>query len=90
MTLISVSEAKISFSKFINRAAYGQERIVVTSHGQPKAALISIDDLQRLEALEEERDAAMLAKAIATETRFHSMVETETELTCSESTEQHG
>ncbi len=28
MTLISVSDAKTSFSKLINRAAYGRERIV--------------------------------------------------------------
>ena len=52
MTVISLSEVKTAFSKFVNRAAYGQERIVVTSHGQPKAALISIHDLQRLEAFE--------------------------------------
>ena len=52
MTVISLSEVKTAFSKFVNRAAYGQERIVVTSHGQPKAALISIHDLQRLEEFE--------------------------------------
>ena len=87
MTLISVSEAKVAFSKFVNRAAYGRERIVVTSHGQPKAALISIDDLRRLEEMEEKWDAAMLAKAIATETKFYSVAEVEAELACLESTE---
>ena len=86
MIVISISEVKTSFSKLINRAAYGQERIVVTSHGQPKAALISIDDLQRLEELEEKWDAALLAEAIATETEFYSAAEVETELACLKST----
>lgn len=80
MGLISVSDAKVSFSKFVNRVAYGKERIVITSHGQPKAALISIDDLHQFEELEEEREAAMLTEAIATETEFYSAAEVEAEL----------
>ena len=63
MTVISLSEVKTAFSKFVNRAAYSQERIVVTSHGQPKAALISIHDLQRLEELE----SSLLTREAATE-----------------------
>jgi len=49
----SVTEAKRSFSELLNRAAFGQERIVITSHSNPKAAVISIEDLRRLEWLEE-------------------------------------
>lgn len=49
----SVTEAKRSFSELLNRAAYGNERIVVTSHDNPKAAVISIEDLRRLEWLED-------------------------------------
>ncbi len=49
----SVTEAKRSFSELLNRAAYGKERIVVTSHDNPKAAVISIEDLRRLEWLED-------------------------------------
>jgi len=58
MSRVSVTEAKKSFSEFLNRAAYGQERIVVTSHRKPKAAVISIEDLRRLEELEETLAAA--------------------------------
>ncbi len=57
MSLISVTDAKVSFSKFINRVAYGQERIVITSHGEPKAALVSVEDLRRLEELEDAQAA---------------------------------
>ena len=49
----SVTEAKRSFSERLNRAAFGRERIVITSHDNPKAAVISIEDLRRLERLED-------------------------------------
>jgi hypothetical protein len=42
--------------------------------------MVHIDDLNRLEELEEEREAAMLAQAIATETEFYSVGEVEAEL----------
>lgn len=57
MGLISVSDAKVSFSKFVNRVAYGKERLVITSRGQPKAALVSMEDLERLEGLEDAQAA---------------------------------
>ena len=49
VTSVSVSALKDALSEFLNRAAYGQERIVVSSRGKPKAAVIGMDDLQRLE-----------------------------------------
>ena len=62
----SVTEAKRSFSELLNRAAYGKERIVVTSHDNPKAAVISIEDLRRLEWLED------MAAAIEAEREFEA------------------
>jgi len=53
MSRISVTDAKRVFSELLNRAAYGDERIVVTSHGKPKAAIVSIEALERLKRLEE-------------------------------------
>ena len=53
MSCISVTDAKRVFSELLNRAAYGDERIVITSHGKPKAAIVSIEALERLERLEE-------------------------------------
>jgi prevent-host-death family protein len=50
---VSITEIKASFSEFLNRAAYGQERIVILSRGKPKAAMIGIEDLHRLEELED-------------------------------------
>jgi prevent-host-death family protein len=53
METVSTSQLKESLSEYLNRAAYGQERIVVASRGKPKAAVISIEDLERLEELED-------------------------------------
>lgn len=50
---VSVGKLKNKLSAFLNRAAYGHERIIVTSRGKPKAAVISIDDLYLLEELED-------------------------------------
>jgi prevent-host-death family protein len=53
MGTTSISELKSALSEFLNRAAYGRERIIVASRGKPKAAVISIEDLHRLEDLED-------------------------------------
>ena len=42
--LVSVKEDKAGFSEIVNRAAYGRERIVITSRGKAKAVLISIEE----------------------------------------------
>ena len=53
MTTVSVSEMKDTLSEVLNRAAFGHERIIIASRGKPKAAVISIDDLELLEELED-------------------------------------
>jgi len=54
---VSISELKDGLSEFINRAAYGRERILILSRGKPKAAVISVRDLERLEELEDAQAA---------------------------------
>jgi prevent-host-death family protein len=51
-TIISATEAKRNFSELIGRAAYGHERIIIERKGKPMAAVIGMEDLRRLEALE--------------------------------------
>lgn len=46
---VSVGEAKARLSSLINAVAYGGERVVIQSRGRPKAALVSVEDLHRLE-----------------------------------------
>lgn len=52
---VSVGEAKAKLSSLINAVAYGVERIVIQSRGRPKAALVGVEDLGRLEGLHPRR-----------------------------------
>jgi len=52
MSTVGIAEIKRNISTIVNRVAFGRERIVLTSRGRPKAALVSIEDLQKLETLE--------------------------------------
>ena len=76
---ISISGFKNALSDVLNRVAYGQERIVISSRGKPKAAVISISDLHLLEELE---DAAAAWEALKEHERGEtiSLEELEAEL----------
>lgn len=76
---VSVSGLKDALSEFLNRAAYGRERIVVCSRGKPKAAIIGLDDLRLFEELE---DAAAAREALEEHRRGEtiSLEELEAEL----------
>ena len=50
--IVGIAQAKNDLSELVNRAAYGGERIVIASRGKPKAAVISMADLQKLEMFE--------------------------------------
>jgi prevent-host-death family protein len=59
---VSVTQARSALAELVNRVRYGGERIMVTRHGRPLAALVPAEDLERLEELErladlERRDA---------------------------------
>src|SRR5215472_5817188 len=51
-TRIGTHEAKTRLSDYLNRVSYRGERIIVERHGKPVAALVSVEDLSRLEALD--------------------------------------
>ncbi|KOT37623.1 prevent-host-death protein [Streptomyces caelestis] len=53
---IPVTQARAELADLINRVVYGGERVVVTRHGKPLVALVSADDLRRLEELGEARE----------------------------------
>jgi len=48
-TKVAIGQVKRDMSELVNRVAYGGERIVLTSRGKPKAALVSLDDYERLQ-----------------------------------------
>lgn len=54
MKRVGLAEARDSLSSLVNDAAHGGQRIVIESRGRPKAAIVPMADLERLD----ERDAA--------------------------------
>ncbi|MEA3406826.1 MAG: type II toxin-antitoxin system Phd/YefM family antitoxin [Chloroflexota bacterium] len=46
---VAIGRVKRDISKLVNRVAYGRERIILTSRGEPKAALVSLADYERLQ-----------------------------------------
>ncbi|MFF2844573.1 type II toxin-antitoxin system Phd/YefM family antitoxin [Paenarthrobacter sp. NPDC057981] len=63
--VVSVADLRVHLSDTINRAAYGHERISITRRGKVAAVLISAEDLERLERLEDEADLRALHAAKA-------------------------
>jgi prevent-host-death family protein len=47
-TNASIGQVKRDISELVNRVAYGDERIVLTSRGKPKGVLIGMEDYQHL------------------------------------------
>lgn len=53
---VRVTEAKAHLSELMARVGYGGERFVIERRGRPLAALVRVEDLERLEA--ERRDVS--------------------------------
>lgn len=53
---VTLTEFKHNLSELVSRAAYGKLRIKLVSRGKVKAALISLEDLRRLETLEQTQE----------------------------------
>jgi prevent-host-death family protein len=55
----SVPQASSHLSELVDRARHGHERVVLTDDGQPAAVLISVDELNELQSIQDDRDIAM-------------------------------
>jgi len=64
-TTITTAEARKNFADIVNKVAYGKETIVVTRRGQKVAALVSIDELELLQQIEDHIDIEDAKKALA-------------------------
>ncbi len=65
MSTISTVKARENFSDLVNRSAYGKERIVLTRRGKGVVAVVPIEDLNLLEAIEDRLDLEDISKALA-------------------------
>ena len=62
---LSTAEARGRFAEVLDAAEHYHERVMITRNGKPVAAVISIEDLELLQALEDQVDQEAAAKAIA-------------------------
>jgi antitoxin Phd len=60
---VSIAKVRNNLADALNRAAYGGERVILERRGKPVAALVSMDDLELLEQLENEADLKAVRKA---------------------------
>jgi prevent-host-death family protein len=65
MARIAASEARENFATILNEVAFGGERILLHRHGKDIAAMVPIEDVQLLEALEDKMDLDAARKALA-------------------------
>lgn len=81
-TTLSIADAKETFSDLIVRVSHQKERIILTRRGHSIAALISIEDFERLESFRDKNDleAAIEALKEAREHGFISLADLKQEL----------
>ena len=63
--VMSVTEAREKLSDLVGRVEYAALRVALTRHGRPVAALVSLQDLHLLEALEDRMDLEEAREALA-------------------------
>ena len=63
-TIISTADARKNFAEIVNKVAYGKEPIVLTRRGQEVAALVSIEELELLQKIEDHIDIEDAKKAL--------------------------
>ncbi len=68
MGQVSTVDARSQLSEIINRAAFGKERMILTRRGKEIVAVVPIEDVKLLEALEDRIDLEE-AKAALSESK---------------------
>jgi prevent-host-death family protein len=76
---VTMTMLRKHLDEYVNRAAYGNERIIIVSRGELQAAIVSIADLERLQAFdaiaETDQPEEPLAAAAASRERIRAWQE---------------
>ena len=62
---ITISEARADLAELVNRVAYAHERVRLVRRGRVLAAVVPMEDVELLEALEDELDLEAARAALA-------------------------
>lgn len=57
---VSAVDLRNRIGDILNRVGYRGERFIIARKGKPAAAIVSVDDLRRLEEIEYEREVEMV------------------------------
>ena len=61
---ISTGEARNNLATVVNRVTFGKERVTLTRRGKPVAAVVPLEDVELLEALEDRLDLETAREAM--------------------------
>ncbi len=70
------SEARSELTDIVNHVAFGHDRYILTRNGKELAAIVSIDDLKMLEALEDKLDSE-IARHVDVDIKTHGTIKWE-------------
>lgn len=76
---IAIGQVRRDISELVNRVAYGGERVILTSRGRPKAALVSLDDLEQLRDRAKEQSKTAWQEWKRESARLNEVILAETE-----------
>ncbi|MEU3272093.1 type II toxin-antitoxin system Phd/YefM family antitoxin [Saccharomonospora sp. NPDC006951] len=64
---LPISDARDHLGDVVAKVEHAQERTVLTRHGRPVAAVVSMEDFRALEAAEDEADLLAARESLASE-----------------------
>ena len=65
MTTVPITEARTELSALFDRVAFDHDRIIIDRHGRDRIAMVPIEDLDRLQAIEDRADIEAADAALA-------------------------
>jgi prevent-host-death family protein len=76
VTRVSIGQVKRDISELVNRVAFGDERILLTSRGKPKAAIVSMDDFAQLAEAKQKRRCKQWQQWLAANRKLNDAIGT--------------
>jgi prevent-host-death family protein len=61
MPNVSVAKIKSHLSEYLAKSAYNNEKFIITRRNKPIAALVSLDDLRKIEQYDERKGLAAIS-----------------------------